>query len=75
MDKESVGHLPSLPLIMCKLFLPLVIFLHKSRCKSPGHNVEIFVDGKISQILILSTERLRDPEREKVQFSAFKTSE
>ena len=38
-------------------------------------NVEIFVDGKISQILILSTERLRDPEREKVQFSAFKTSE
>ena len=36
---------------------------------------EIFVDGKISQILILSTERLRDPEREKVQFSAFKTSE
>ena len=28
---------------------------------------EIFVDGKISQILIL--------EREKVQFSAFKTSE
>ena len=53
---------------VCKLSLLEVIFLQKLAMQRKNEGTfEIFVDGKISQILILA--------REKVQFSAFKTSE